>query len=87
MQDDSSALAVVGMQSRQESEIKYELSENEVLELYYTEPRCAAFIDPACGSSGFLVEELRYIWKKLRYSVQGLAGPIRRLRQRNRKLR
>lgn len=44
MQDDN-AFVPYGAQLRKESKIKYELSDNEVLELYYTEPRLAALIE------------------------------------------
>ena len=45
MNDDNRLFAAAVTQSRQNGEIRYELSDSEVLELYYTEPRLAALIE------------------------------------------
>lgn len=45
MNDDSRLFDTAVTQSRQNGEIRYELSDREVLELYYTEPRLAALIE------------------------------------------
>lgn len=45
MNDESRLFASTVTRSRQQGEIRYELSDNEVLELYYTEPRLAALIE------------------------------------------
>ena len=33
-------------------------------------------IDPACGSGGFLVESLRYVWSKVEKEGKSLIGQI-----------
>jgi hypothetical protein len=45
MKDAKRTLVAIEAQHRQGSKIRYELSDNEVLELYYTEPRLAALIE------------------------------------------
>lgn len=45
MNDESRLFASTVNRSRQNDEIRYELSDGEVLELYYTEPRLAALIE------------------------------------------
>ena len=45
MNDDSRLFAATVNLSRQKGEIRYELADSEVLELYYTEPRLAALIE------------------------------------------
>ena len=45
MNNDSRLFAAAVNLSRQKGEIRYELADSEVLELYYTEPRLAALIE------------------------------------------
>lgn len=42
-------------------------------------------IDPACGSGGFLVEGLRYVWKKLSSKARNSVGLAVKLMQKSRK--